>query len=47
VEGIAEGKAEGIAEATLAMARSMKLENLPIPMIVKLTGLTPDDIAAL
>ena len=42
-EGLSQGRAEGIAET----ARKMKADNMPIELIAKYTGLTPDEIAVL
>ncbi len=42
-EGIAMGRAEGLNDA----ARGMKAENIPMETIVKITGLTPEQVAAL
>ena len=38
---------EGIREGKMEDARGMKAKNLPIDMIVEITGLTPDQVAAL
>ena len=38
-----EGREEGMTDA----ARGMKAENIPIETIVKITGLTPEQVAAL
>ena len=50
-EGKAEGRAEGeqIGEkhGLETAARGMKAENIPIETIVKITGLTPEQVAAL
>ncbi|MBQ6905223.1 MAG: Rpn family recombination-promoting nuclease/putative transposase [Spirochaetia bacterium] len=50
-EGLAEGRAEGeqIGEkhGLETAARGMKAENIPIETIVKITGLTPEQVAAL
>ena len=42
-EGRLEGRAEGIADT----ARKMKADGLPLDVITKYTGLTPEEIAAL
>lgn len=42
-----KGKAEGRAEERLANARRMKADNLPIELISKYTGLTPEEILAI
>ena len=41
--GVEEGRAEGKMED----ARGMKAENIPLETIVKITGLTPEQVAAL
>lgn len=46
-EGREEGRAEGRAEAYLTVARNMKQLETPIDIIVKATGLTPEEIDAL
>ena len=46
-EGRLEGRAEGRAEERLANARRMKADNLPIELISKYTGLTPEEIDAI
>lgn len=46
-EGRAEGREEGRAEAYLTVARNMKQLETPIDIIVKATGLTPEEIDAL
>ncbi len=46
-EGREEGRAEGRAEERLANARRMKADNLPIELISKYTGLTPEEIDAI
>ena len=47
MEGREEGREEGRAEAYLAVARNMKQLETPIDIIVKATGLTPEEIDAL
>ena len=47
VSGREEGRAEGRAEAYLTVARNMKQLETPIDIIVKATGLTPEEIDAL
>ena len=42
-KGVEEGRAEGKMED----ARGMKAENIPLETIVKITGLTPEQVAAL
>ena len=46
-KGWVEGWAEGRTEANRETARRMKADGLPIDVIVKYTGLTAEDIAAL
>ena len=46
-EGEKKGRAKGRTEALLAAARSMKADGLPVDVIVKYTGLTPDEITEL
>ena len=46
-EGLAEGRAEGEREKAMETARSMKADNMPIELISKYTGLTPNEIDAL
>lgn len=46
-EGREEGREEGRAEAYLTVARNMKQLETPIDIIVKATGLTPEEIDAL
>ena len=43
-EGRKEGKEEGIKESKLETAKSMKAEGLPVELIAKITGLTPEEI---
>ena len=43
-EGLAEGEAKGRAEERLANARSLKLNGVPLEVIVKSLGLTADEI---
>jgi predicted transposase/invertase (TIGR01784 family) len=45
-EGLAEGRAEGEREKAMETARSMKADNMPIELISKYTGLTPNEIDA-
>ena len=47
IEGRAEGRAEGIVEGIENAARGMKAEKIPIETIVKITGLTAEQITAL
>jgi predicted transposase/invertase (TIGR01784 family) len=44
---LSKAKADGKEEATLAIARCMKLDNMDIQIIARLTGLTPEAIAKL
>lgn len=50
-EGLAEGRAEGLAEgrkeADMEHARRMRMKGYSIEDIAEITGLTPDEIAAL
>ena len=46
-KGRAEGRAEGEREKAMETARSMKADNMPIELISKYTGLTPNEIDAL
>ena len=46
-QGIAEGLEQGIAKANLNNARKMKLENIPITLINKITGLDTKVIMSL
>ncbi|MBQ4408697.1 MAG: PD-(D/E)XK nuclease family transposase [Bacteroidales bacterium] len=46
-ESRAEGRAEGRAEQASETAYQMKVDGMPIDVIVKYTGLTPDEIAKL
>ena len=43
-EGIAQGRAEGELQAKLALARSMKADNMPVETIAKYTGLSINEI---
>ena len=45
--GYNEGKAEGMAEKQAEIAKKMKDENINIDMIIKLTGLTKEEIEKL
>ena len=45
--GLAEGRAEGRAEERMANARSLKENGVPMAIIVKSLGLTPDEAASL
>ena len=38
---------EGIREGKMEDARGMKAENIPLETIVKITGFTPEQVAAL
>ena len=46
-EGLAEGLEKGREEERLSIARSLKQFNTPVDVIVKTTGLTPEQINAL
>lgn len=46
-EGVAQGRAEGIAQGRAETARSMKADNVPVEVISKYTGLTPEQIESL
>lgn len=46
-EGIAEGRAEGRAEERRAIAKSLKENGIPLELIVKSSGLTPEEIEQL
>lgn len=47
VDGYAEGYAEGRAEVKMAIANQMKADGMPMPLIVKYTGLSEDDVNSL
>ena len=42
-----KGLEEGIAQGKMEVARGMKAENIPVETIVKITGLTTEQIEAL
>jgi len=46
-EGLQEGKARGLEEGKLAIAKSMKADGIPAEIIAKHTGLSPEAIQAL
>jgi hypothetical protein len=46
-EGLAEGHAAGLAAGHVEDARRMKVDNMPVELISKYTGLTAEEIAAL
>ena len=46
-EGRAEGRAEGIEENKRATARNMKADGMPIDIIAKYTGLSPEEVSEL
>lgn len=46
-EGLEEGLEKGRAEGRIEVALKMKQSNLPIDMIVEMTGLTKDEIEKL
>jgi predicted transposase/invertase (TIGR01784 family) len=43
-EGIVKGIAQGKAEEKIEIARNMKKEGFEMAMIIKMTGLSPDEI---
>ena len=45
--GLAKGRAEGRAEGTIAIARNLKVMNLPIEDIMKATNLSAEEIERL
>ena len=45
--GLAEGRAEGRAEERLEIARNLKSSGIPVDVIIKSTGLSEDEIAAI
>ncbi|MDR3001424.1 MAG: hypothetical protein LBU89_09190, partial [Fibromonadaceae bacterium] len=47
LEGRAEGKLEGKAEGILQVAKKMKAEGVSVDIILKVTGLSNEDIAKL
>ena len=47
IEGLEQGRAEGVAKASRDNARRMKADNMPLELIAKYTGLTPGEIEAL
>ena len=46
-EGMAEGRAEGARENSISIAKNMIAANVEIDFIVKMTGLTKDEVEAL
>ena len=46
-EGIAQGEASGRAEREIEMARAMKGENIDIKTIIKVSGLSAEEIEKL
>jgi predicted transposase/invertase (TIGR01784 family) len=46
-EGIVEGFELGKEETTYELAKNMKKEGIPIPIIAKITGLSENDIKKL
>ena len=46
-EGYEEGRAEGARENSISIAKNMIAENVEIDFIVKMTGLTKDEVEAL
>lgn len=47
MEGKAEGKMEGLREKTIEMVKAMKQEGLPLPTIVKISGLPLEEVETL
>ena len=45
--GLSQGITQGAQQAKLETAKSMKVENMPIPMIAHFTGLSPEEIEKL
>ena len=45
--GLEEGRAVGFEEGRFSVARKMKHDNIPVGIIAKYTGMTPEEIAAL
>ncbi|MBR0319409.1 MAG: hypothetical protein IJQ86_09065, partial [Spirochaetia bacterium] len=45
--GINTAHDKGVEEGVAYAARGMKAKNLPVDMIVEITGLTPEQVAAL
>ena len=46
-QGIEQGREQGVIESKKAIARSALAENMPVEIIMRLTGLTPEEIEAL
>ena len=46
-EGLEEGLEKGRAEERLEIARNLKSSGIPVDVIIKSTGLSEDEIAAL
>ena len=46
-EGIEQGEASGRAEREIEMAKAMKAENIDIEIIIKVSGLTREEIEKL
>ena len=47
IEGLAQGRAEGINEGIMLIAKNLKTMGLNVADIIKATGLSEDDIAKL
>ena len=47
IEGLAQGRAEGINERIMLIAKNLKTMGLSVADIIKATGLSEDDIAKL
>ncbi len=47
IEGIKEGKEEGIKERNIAIAKNMLKDNLDIKTICKYTGLSKEEVESL
>ena len=46
-EGLREGKLEGVQEASVEIAKKLKINNSPIALIVKVTGLSKEEVERL
>ena len=47
IEGLAQGRAEGINEGIMLIAKNLKTMGLSVADIIKATGLSEDDIGKL
>ena len=45
--GLSQGITQGAHQKAVEAAKSMKVENMPIPMIAHFTGLSPEEIEKL